>query len=134
MNNDPVLQLLSPVEFGGMTCVFITREGRSIALASQLDNVGLEQTQTYDEVVCYGLDFEKGFADMMQRLAPKTIALNYSRDVAADGLTHGMYLYLQELFAKCGFDGEVVSAERIIGKLRGARRPRRSAASARPRR
>ena len=53
MNNDPVLQLLSPVEFGGMTCVFITREGRSIALASQLDNVGLEQTQTYDEVVCY---------------------------------------------------------------------------------
>ena len=69
---------LSPVEFGGMTCVFITREGRSIALASQLDNVGLEQTQTYDEVVCYGLDFEKGFADMMQRLAPKTIALNYS--------------------------------------------------------
>ena len=24
MNNDPVLQLISPVDFGGMTCVFIT--------------------------------------------------------------------------------------------------------------
>ena len=57
MNNDPVLQLISPVEFGGMTCIFITREGSSIALASQLDNVGLEQTKTYDEIVCYGMDF-----------------------------------------------------------------------------
>ena len=123
MNNDPVLQLISPVEFGGMTCIFITREGSSIALASQLDNVGLEQTKTSDEIVCYGMDFEAGFAAMMQRLAPKTVALNYSRDVAADGLTHGMYLYLMELFTKCGFNGEITSAERIIGKLRGRKTP-----------
>ena len=32
MNNDPVLQLISPVDFGGMTCVFITKDGQSIAL------------------------------------------------------------------------------------------------------
>ena len=29
MNNDPVLQLISPVDFGGMTCVFITKIGRA---------------------------------------------------------------------------------------------------------
>ena len=46
MNNDPVLQLISPVDFGGMTCVFITKDGQSIALASQLDHLGLEQTET----------------------------------------------------------------------------------------
>lgn len=54
MNNDPALQLISPVDFGGMTCVFITKDGQSIALASQLDHLGLEQTETYDEVVDYG--------------------------------------------------------------------------------
>ena len=123
MNNDPVLQLISPVDFGGMTCVFITKDGQSIALASQLDHLGLEQTETYDEVVDYGLDFEAGFFAMMERLAPHTVALNYSRDVAADGLTHGMYLYLMELFQKCGFDGQIVSAEHIIGKLRGRKTP-----------
>ena len=119
MNNDPVLQLISPVDFGGMTCVFITKDGQSIALASQLDHLGLEQTETYDEVVDYGLDFEAGFFAMMERLAPHTVALNYSRDVAADGLTHGMYLYLMELFQKCGFDGQIVSAEHITVILRG---------------
>lgn len=53
-----------------MTCVFITKDGQSIALASQLDHLGLEQTETYDEVVDYGLDFEAGFFAMMERLAP----------------------------------------------------------------
>lgn len=34
-----------------------------------------------------------------------------------------MYLYLMELFQKCGFDGQIVSAEHIIGKLRGRKTP-----------
>lgn len=119
MNSDPVIPLICPVDFGGMTCILVTKSGESIALASQLDNVGLEQVGAYDRVVSYGLDFEGGFAAMLQELAPKSIALNYSRDVAADGLTHGLYLYLMELFEKIGYTGEVVSSERIIRKLRG---------------
>lgn len=123
MNNDPVLPLLCPVEFGGITGLFITGEGRTIALASQLDHLGLEQTGVCDEVVNYGADFEAGFAALLARLAPGTIALNYSRDVAADGLTHGMYLYLTALLERCGFAGKLISAEGIIGKLRGRKAP-----------
>ncbi|MEG1206672.1 MAG: M24 family metallopeptidase [Angelakisella sp.] len=119
MNSDPVIPLICPVDFGGMTCIFVTKSGESIALASQLDNVGLEQIGAYDRVVSYGLDFESGFAELLSQLAPSVIALNYSRDVAADGLTHGLYLYLTELFERFGFQGKVVSSERIIRKLRG---------------
>lgn len=119
MNSDPVIPLICPVDFGGMTCIFVTKDGKSIALASQLDNVGLEQVGAYDEVISYGLDFETGFAKLISELSPAVIALNYSRDVAADGLTHGLYLYLMDLFKKIGYKGEVISSERIIRKLRG---------------
>ena len=123
MNNDPVIPLISNVEFGGMTCVFITASGTSICLASQLDSLGMSQGGMYDEVVDYGLDFEGGFEAMLKRLAPKTLALNYSHDVAADGLSHGLYLYVTDLLKRFGCDCEIVSAENIIGKLRGRKTP-----------
>jgi len=52
-------------------------------------------------------------------LNPQTIALNYSEDVASDGLSHGLWLKLTAFFKEFGFTGEVVSSEKIIGKLRG---------------
>jgi len=123
MNNDPVIPLISNVEFGGMTCVFITSKGESICLASQLDSLGMSQGGMYDEVIDYGLDFEGGFEKMLQRLQPGTLALNYSHDVAADGLSHGLYLYVTELLKRFGCECEIVSAENIIGKLRGRKTP-----------
>ena len=123
MNNDPVIPLISNVEFGGMTCVFITASGDSICLASQLDSLGMSQGGMYDEVVDYGLDFEGGFEAMLKRLNPRTLALNYSHDVAADGLSHGLYLYVTELLKRFGCACEIVSAENIIGKLRGRKTP-----------
>lgn len=123
MNNDPVIPLISNVDFGGMTCVCITAEGKSICLASQLDSLGMSQGGMYDEVVDYGLDFEAGFAALMERLKPATMALNYSHDVAADGLTHGLYLYVTSLLERFSPNTKVVSAENIIGKLRGRKTP-----------
>lgn len=123
MNSDPVIPLISNVDFGGYTCVFITAKGESICLANQLDSFGMSQGGMFDEVVDYGYDFEAGFEAMLKRLQPGTMALNYSMDVAADGLTHGMYLYITGLLAKFSPDTKIVSAENIIGKLRGRKTP-----------
>ncbi len=119
MNSDPAIPLICPIDFGGMTCLCISQKSGSIVLASQLDNVGMEQVGAYDKVINYGLNFEAGFEEFIKEEAPKNIALNYSSDVAADGLTHGMYLYITDLLKRIGYEGEIISAERVIRKVRG---------------
>jgi Xaa-Pro aminopeptidase len=57
----------------------------------------------------------------LQRLAPRTIAVNFSLDdPASDGLTHGLKLHLDRVLAEAGLGAErVVSASSFLGSLRG---------------
>ena len=51
---------------------------------------------------------------------PRSIALNYSpSDPAADGLTHGLWLTLQETLAGTPYADRLVSSEAIVNALRG---------------
>jgi Xaa-Pro aminopeptidase len=60
----------------------------------------------------------------MKALAPAQIAVNYSKgSEICDGLTHGMYLTLQEVLAGIGFGNRLVSAERIVSALRERKTP-----------
>src|SRR6478735_6866153 len=50
-----------------------------------------------------------------ERIAPRSIALNYSRsDSAADGLTHGLWLELQETLSETPFPERFRSSEAIV--------------------
>lgn len=118
MNSEPVLSLLSSVEFGGLTCLMVSKD-TNVVLAGHLDSFGMGQTGIFNEVVTYDKSFKEDFLLLMKRFNPMVIALNYSGDVAADGLTHGLYLYLQDLFKEYGYQGSIISSEKIIGKLRG---------------
>ncbi len=56
----------------------------------------------------------------IERLDPGSIALNYSAsDPAADGLTHGLWLTLQETLAGTAYADRLVSSEAIVNALRG---------------
>ena len=58
------------------------------------------------------------------RLDPRSIALNYSTsDPAADGLTHGLWLLLQETLAGTPYADRLVSSEAIVNALRGRKSP-----------
>ena len=60
----------------------------------------------------------------MSRLNPRQIAINYSAaDVAADGLSHGMYQALLAVFADTPYADCFISAERVIAALRGRKSP-----------
>ncbi len=118
MNSEPVIPLISTVEFGGITVVAITKD-TNLVLAGHLDSFGMSQMGIYDEVLTYDKSFKTAFFELLDRFKPNTIALNYSLDVASDGLTHGMYMMLMELFTEYGYKGEIVSAGGIINKLRG---------------
>ena len=51
-------------------------------------------------MIPYVESIQPPLVDTLKRLDPKTIAVNYSLDdVKADGLSHGMFLLLQEHLA-----------------------------------
>lgn len=118
MNSEPVIPFLSTLQFGGNTAIIITPQ-LSICLAGHLDAYGMQQQDLYDEVVSYDKSFKEAFFKILDQIQPKQIALNYSSDVASDGLTHGMYLFLMKLFEEFSYTGEIISAEGIINRLRG---------------
>ena len=118
--SDPVLPLLCPVDFTWTSAIMVTKTGRSIALVGNHDAEGVRQTALFDEVRAYEQDFKPDFAALLAELQPQRMALNYSLDnPTADGLTHGMYLYLQNLLAELSYTGDIVSAADIIRPLRG---------------
>jgi Xaa-Pro aminopeptidase len=72
----------------------------------------------------YDESLRPALVNAVERLNPRTIALNYSEsDPAADGLTHGMFLSLRDTFASTPFASRFVSAEGFIASLRGRKSP-----------
>lgn len=120
MNNDPVLPFLSTIDYTALMAVIITKSGESIALVGHNDEEGAKQLKIYDEVIGYDTNFDIEFPKIIERFSPKIIALNYSDyDVAADGLSHGLYLRISNLIRFIKPDVKIISAENIIGALRG---------------
>lgn len=121
MNNEPVLPLISTIDFTATAAIIMTPT-KSTALVGHNDAEGLLQTKVFDEVIGYDTSFEKELTDLLLRDAPKNIALNYSTaDVAADGLTHGLYMVIQAILQKANYAGDVISAEDIISQVRGCK-------------
>ncbi len=126
MNNDPGLELLAPMNFGGESAILITKNDESIAIGGHFDATGYERTGVFSRAVMYpfGTTFQDTLFSLLDEIKPKTIALNYSEsDVAADGLSHGNYLRLMKYFDAYGFDGDVISSEKLMNKVRGRKLP-----------
>lgn len=120
MNNDPVLPLISTVDYTALSCILVGVDGKTVVLAGSNDAEGIRQTQLYDEIITYTSGFKSALLDLLKQYAPKKIAVNYSvEDVASDGLSHGLYLLLCEVAGELSVKPELVSAAPIIAKLRG---------------
>ena len=80
----------------------------------------MEALGAYHRVLRYDESIRPVLAAELERLDPRTVALNYSEsDAAADGLTHGLWLTLRETLATTGHADRVVSSERVVSALRG---------------
>jgi Xaa-Pro aminopeptidase len=119
INGDPTLIFLAPVAVTWHSAFIISRDGRARAIVGRYDQRAVAETGAYDEVTAFVTSFREPFLDYMKTIRPATIAVNYSKDSEiADGLTHGMFLTLEELLAEAGLAGRLVSAERIVSALR----------------
>jgi Xaa-Pro aminopeptidase len=123
LTNDPCLELIAGTYSAWTGAFLVSASGERMAIVGRFDAPAVEQTGGY-EVIGYDESIKPALRDAVERLAPRTIALNYSEsDPAADGLTHGLWLVLQEIFDETDVATRFVSSEAIVNALRGRKSP-----------
>lgn len=120
MKSEPILSVLGDMDFIIATTLIFTAAGKCIAIVSPLDVEGYKLIEGIDEVVEYQTTMEESIYEVLSKLKPKTLALNYcSSDAAADGLTVGMYRMLERVFERLDHTMQTVSAFPIVSDVRG---------------
>ncbi len=95
----------------GKTFFIITKEGKAFAIANRIDSLESKNSGLFDEVIEYGDDAGATLKETLTKLAPNSIAVNYSKDSAfCDGLTVGRFKWLKEAIGE-EFTQKLVSSE-----------------------
>ena len=120
LTRDPCLDLIAGTYCAWQSAFLVSRSGERIAIVGRYAAPSVEQLGAYSAVVAYDESLRPGLREAIERIAPETIALNYSpSDPAADGLTHGLWLVLNETLAGTPYADRLVSSKPIVGSLRG---------------
>ncbi len=119
-----MLAFLTPGHLTWHSAIFVTARGDKIAIVGSLDQRAIEDLQLYDPVIGYVEGIGTSFREVIRKLEPRTLAVNFSKESEiADGLTHGMFLQLEDLLASAGFAGKLISAEPVISSIRARKTP-----------
>ncbi len=121
---DPCLDLLLGFDLTWQSALMISRTGERIAIVGRYDVENIERVGGYTTVVGYDRSVRGPLLEHLARLGPRKVALNFSEsDPAADGLTHGMFRVLAKVVGGTEYASRLVSAEEVIGALRGRKSP-----------
>jgi Xaa-Pro aminopeptidase len=117
---DPCLDLVAGLDVTWHSAFIVSRNGERVAIVGRFDADNASAIGGYTRVIPYDQSIKPALLDTISGLDPRNIALNYSQnDPAADGLTRGMLLYLQDALAETPYTSRFVSAEGLIAALRG---------------
>ena len=117
---DPVLDLILGTSCTWHSAFIMTATGETVAIIGSLDKANIESTGLYGEVIGYVGGIRETLLDILKRIDPQKIAVNYSEsDAMADGLSHGMFLTLRSILQDSPFSSRLVSSEAVIAALRG---------------
>ena len=120
LSPDPALGLIADVDVTWQSAFLVSRNGRHTAIVGFYDSENVRNLNAYDEVIGYHEGIAQHLLAALKKYDPAQIAINYSEnDVAADGLSHGLYLALQQYLAGTPFADRLESAEKIIAAVRG---------------
>ena len=118
---DPILNfILGPGDLTWESALILTRSGERIAIIGSLEAEAVQRLGVYETIITYDKGISQTLRETLTRLNPQQIAVNFSpNNVHADGLTHAMYLKLEEYLAGTPFGSRLISAEGIISAMRG---------------
>jgi Xaa-Pro dipeptidase len=121
-NADPALALIYGLDVTWQAAFIITSSGRKVAIAGRYDCEAIRQMGGYDEVIPYDQSIQPDLLEVLDKLKPRQLALNYSAsDSSADGLSYGMYTTLMRYFQEKPYP--IISAEDVMSSLRGRKSP-----------
>lgn len=116
---DPALELIADIDVTWKTAFIVSRSGRHVCIIGHFDAENARNLGVY-EVIDYHQGISQPLREALAKLDPAQIAINYSEnDVAADGLSLGMYRSLQAILAGTPYADRLISAEKLIAALRG---------------
>jgi Xaa-Pro aminopeptidase len=121
---DPCLDLLLGLDLTWISALMVSRTGERIAIVGRFDADNVRRMGGYTTVVGYDQSIREPLLEHLSRLNPRQVALNFSEsDPAADGLTHGLYRVLTKMLSGTEYGRCLVSAEALVGALRGRKSP-----------
>jgi hypothetical protein len=119
-NPDPVLDLIYGTSCTWHSAFLINRDGDTTAMVGSLDVANTEETGAYSNVIGYVGSIKEDLLTYLKKHDPEKIAINYSvNSVMSDGLSHGMWMTLQEILSGTSYLDRLVSSEQVIAALRG---------------
>ncbi len=121
---DPIVSLIYGHDLTWQSALIITRKNETYAIVGHFEAETARNTGAYQTVLPYHESFSRSLLHTLERIYPRHIAINYSRnDVHADGLSHGMFQLIIDYFEDTPWEQRIVSAESIIRALRGRKLP-----------
>lgn len=124
MQPDPALELIFDGDVTWHSAFVVARNGQHTAVVGHYDAENVRALDAYSQVIGYHEGIAAPLRAVLENLQPDKMAINYSEsDVAADGLSVGLYRTLQRHLADTPFAERLVSAEQIIAALRGRKSP-----------
>ncbi|HVO76400.1 MAG TPA: aminopeptidase P family protein, partial [Candidatus Bathyarchaeia archaeon] len=123
VTGDPALDLILGANCTWHSAFMIPATGKAVAIVGSLDEARIQETGAY-EVVGYVKSIKEPLLEHLNRISPRTIAVNFSEyDCMSDGLSHGMYLSLMRYLDGTPYPSRLVSSVSIQSKLRGRKSP-----------
>ncbi len=122
--SDPAVKLLTGLKTVGRTAFLITKENKKYAVCSIIDAQESEESDLFDQVYKYQNNLPEVLKQLIEKLNPNKIAINYSvDDNLCDGLTVGRYRWLKK---NLGLEicEKFVSSEKILQKIRSIKTPK----------
>jgi Xaa-Pro aminopeptidase len=119
---DPVLPLIFEGGLTWQSALMVFRDGAKVAVVGNYDADPLRASGEWDEVIPYVQSIRERLEERLRASNVRRVGANFSvNDVKADGLTHGMYRLLEQIVQSA--DAELVTAEGLVGELRGRKSP-----------
>lgn len=119
MMRDPMMDYLCPADMTWHSAFIVTRSGDTHAIVGQMEKKTVEELEVWGRVTGYVEGIKPDLLDYLKAVDPASIAVNYSRNSeVCDGLTHGMYLILEEMLSEIGFQDRLVSSEKVTSSVK----------------
>ena len=118
MQSDPVLPLIADMDVTWLSAFIVEKNGRLTAIIGHFDADNVPDV--YQNIISYHQSMADELRQAIEKADPAQIAINISEnDVSADGLSAGLHRKLRGYLQETPYVDRLISAERIIGALRG---------------